>query len=180
MCSLDFQNWFVFENISKAGNKLPISFCSNNVQAGPSMMWFFYACCTCSMRSFSNFLPGQPRSDISQNLCPPTQCTHAAACSMRTIFLYLLVYLAEVLYPCCRLQHACTMQLGQPIGTEKQYACFSLQHAYTMQLGKDSEKYNFQASQAENLEKLRMLQVQHAQKNHIIDGPACMSHGQMT
>ena len=49
-------------------------------------MWFFYACCRCSMRSS---LPGQPRSDISQNLCPATQCTHAAACSMRTTFLYL-------------------------------------------------------------------------------------------
>ena len=49
-------------------------------------MWFFYACCRCSMRSS---LPGQPRSDISQNLCPATQCTHAAACSMRTAFLYL-------------------------------------------------------------------------------------------
>ena len=26
-----------------------------NIQAGPSMMWFFYACCRCSMRSFSKF-----------------------------------------------------------------------------------------------------------------------------
>ena len=49
------------------------------------MMWFFYACVV-----FPNFLPGQPRSDISQNLCPATQCTHAAACSMRTTFLYIL------------------------------------------------------------------------------------------
>ena len=118
-------------------------------------MWFFYACCRCSMRSF---LPGQPRSDISQNLCPATQCTHAAACSMLTTCLYLLVYLA-----CCllankyrkvirMLQAAAWVHyvLGQPIGTEKQYACCSLQHAYTMQLGKDSEKYHFQASQAEN------------------------------
>ena len=123
-------------------------YCLSELQLGPSMMWFFYTCCRCSMRSFSKFLPGQPRSDISQNLCPATQCTHAAG-----------------------LQHACTIQLGQPIGTEMQYACCSLQHAYTMQLGKDSEKYNFQASQAENLEK--QVQVQHAQKKHIIDGPSC-------
>ena len=34
---------------------------------------------------FPNFLPGQPRSDISQNLCPARQCTHAAGCSMRTL-----------------------------------------------------------------------------------------------
>ena len=79
---------------------------------------------------------------------------------------------------CCRLQHVCTMWLGQPIGTENQYACCRLQHAYTMQLGKDSEKYHFQADQEENLEKLRVLQVQHVQKNHIIDGPSCTSHVQ--
>ena len=66
-------------------------------------MWFFYACCRCSMRSF---LPGQPRSDISQNLCPATQCTHAAACSMCTTFVYLLANPATQ----CTHAAACSMR----------------------------------------------------------------------
>ena len=87
--------------------------CFIHLQAGPSMMWFFYACCPGV--DFWNFLPGQPRMTFSRSIdlldsarMLPLLCTfcwglHAYLCPT-TIGLFT-----------CYIVHACC--LGPKVGS---------------------------------------------------------------
>ena len=93
--------------------------CFIHLQAGPSMMWFFYACCPGV--DFWNFLPGQPRMTFSRSIdlldsarMLPFLCTfcwgqHAYLCPT-TIGLFQ-----------CQIVHACCPFYAHSVGGQHAY-----------------------------------------------------------